>query len=145
MREIRTYGLMRGCWPERFVRRVGVYSTGLSRKPSLAPSREVHGDTAIAPHVLVAEPVLAAREGELFDDLVVEQAVARYHAAIVVELFAAIIEQIAARIAELAAGGGDQSVCRAGVPAFASVVWRDVSVGRAVCDDRGLQTRAAER
>jgi len=29
MREIRTYGLMRGCWPERFVRRVGVYSTGL--------------------------------------------------------------------------------------------------------------------
>jgi len=30
MREIRTYGLMRGCWPERFVRRVGVYSTGLT-------------------------------------------------------------------------------------------------------------------
>jgi hypothetical protein len=29
MREIRTYGLMRGCWPERFVRRVGVYSTEL--------------------------------------------------------------------------------------------------------------------
>jgi len=30
MREIRTYGLMRGCWPERFVRRVGVYSTDLT-------------------------------------------------------------------------------------------------------------------
>ena len=29
MREIRTDGLMRGCWPERFVRRVGVYSTEL--------------------------------------------------------------------------------------------------------------------
>src|SRR5689334_3605745 len=27
MREIRTYGLMRGCWPVRPARRAGVYST----------------------------------------------------------------------------------------------------------------------
>ena len=27
MREIRTYGLMRGRWPVRFARRAGVYST----------------------------------------------------------------------------------------------------------------------
>ena len=27
MREIRTYGLMRGCWPVRLARRAGVYST----------------------------------------------------------------------------------------------------------------------
>src|SRR5688572_20129826 len=27
MREIRTYGLKRGCWPVRFARRAGVYST----------------------------------------------------------------------------------------------------------------------
>ena len=27
MREIRTYGLKRGCWPGRFARRAGVYST----------------------------------------------------------------------------------------------------------------------
>jgi hypothetical protein len=28
MREIRTYGLMRGRWPVRLARRAGVYSTG---------------------------------------------------------------------------------------------------------------------
>jgi hypothetical protein len=28
MREIRTYGLMRGCWPVRLARQAGVYSTG---------------------------------------------------------------------------------------------------------------------
>src|SRR6186713_1222472 len=44
MREIRTYGLMRGCWPERFVRRVGVYSTerlqkSLDRSATSSPTR----------------------------------------------------------------------------------------------------------
>ena len=29
MREIRTYGLMRGRWPVRLARRAGVYSTAL--------------------------------------------------------------------------------------------------------------------
>jgi hypothetical protein len=29
MREIRTYGLTRGCWPVRPARRAGVYSTTL--------------------------------------------------------------------------------------------------------------------
>jgi len=55
MREIRTYGLMRGCWPERFVRRVGVYSTELSEGVQILlidadrPSREspaAHADPA---------------------------------------------------------------------------------------------------
>ena len=30
MREIRTYGLTRGCWPVRLARRAGVYSTAMA-------------------------------------------------------------------------------------------------------------------
>ena len=39
MREIRTYGLMRGCWPVRLARRAGVYSTRLRRLRRLISGR----------------------------------------------------------------------------------------------------------
>src|SRR5687767_9852193 len=52
MREIRTYGLKRGCWPVRFARRAGVYST---TTPSAAAG------AARAPRGV--RPVLARRVG----------------------------------------------------------------------------------
>jgi len=39
MREIRTYGLMRGRWPVRFARQAGVYST---RHTAAGFWRELH-------------------------------------------------------------------------------------------------------
>ena len=51
MREIRTYGLMRGCWPERFVRRVGVYSTGL--QGAVEVRGECSGELAVLAHAVL--------------------------------------------------------------------------------------------
>src|SRR5208282_2361185 len=39
MREIRTYGLTRGCWPVRLARRAGVYSTAADPRFPFAPPR----------------------------------------------------------------------------------------------------------